>query len=97
MNKKTKYFFIFTFLLFISFASVVSYIVNYERATKDMLNNKAIFVSLVGLPDLAISTEAGYIRHRSLSDIKSVFTDGPEHLEYFTSTFAISYKERRND
>ena len=97
MNKKTKYFFIFTLFLFILFSSIVIYILNYETTTKNMLKNKAIFVSLVGLPDLAISTEVGYIRHRSLSDTKSIFTDGPEHLEYFTSTFAISYKERKND
>jgi len=80
-----------------SFVGMVAYIINFESLTKDKLDNKNIYVSIVGLPDLAISTEAGYIRHRSLSDIKSIFADGPEHLEYFPSTFAMSYKEQRDD
>lgn len=48
---------------------------------------KQAFVSLAGLPDLALVSEAHFVRHRSLSDTFAAFSDGPELLEYFPSTF----------
>jgi hypothetical protein len=88
MNKKTKYLFTF-FATFTVLFSIVIVVLNtkftQENSTKV---KKDIFVQTVGLPDLAISTEARYIRHRSLSDINSVFSEGPEHMEYAPSTFS---------
>lgn len=55
------------------------------------LAQKKAFVSLVGLPDLALVTEAHYVRHRSLSDTFAFFADSPELLEYFPSTFVYMY------
>ena len=52
---------------------------------------KEKFVSLVGLPDLSLVSEAHYVRHRSLSDVFSYFGDSPELLEYFPSTFVYHY------
>ena len=52
---------------------------------------KLNFVKLTGLPDLAISTEANYVRHRTLSDIFSIYKDDGSLREYFPSTFIISH------
>ena len=90
MNKKTNFLFIFTTLLLITLVVVVSTLDIYYSTSEKTIEKKNLFVKIIGLPDLAISTEARYIRHRSLSDINSIFSDGPEHLEYAPSTF-ITY------
>ncbi len=51
---------------------------------------KRVFVKMVALPDLCISTEAKYIRHRSLSDIFSIFSENPQSISYFTTTFVYA-------
>jgi len=58
---------------------------------QDFLEQKKSFVSLVALPDLAIANGANFIRHRSLSDTFSLFSNGPELLEFFPSTFTYMY------
>jgi len=55
------------------------------------VKTKNEFVSLVGLPDLALSNSANFIRHRSYSDTFALFSNGPELLEYFPSTFTYNY------
>jgi len=55
------------------------------------VKEKNIFVKIVSLPDLAISNSANFIRHRSLSDTFALFSNGPELLEYFPSTFTYNY------
>jgi hypothetical protein len=47
-------------------------------------------VRLIGLPDLALSTEARYIRHRSLSDFHSLFSEEGTLPEYFPSAFTYA-------
>jgi hypothetical protein len=42
-------------------------------------------ISVLGLSDLAISTEARYIRHLSLADIFSAFQDTPGGLDFLPS------------
>jgi hypothetical protein len=62
-------------------------------------NNKQIkkdFVSLSGLPDLAVSNEAHFIRHRSYADTFSLFANSPELLEYFPSTFVYNHPNTNN-
>lgn len=51
---------------------------------------KQAAVRLIGLPDLALSTEARYIRHRSLSDFHSLFSEEGTLPEYFPSAFAYA-------
>ncbi len=51
------------------------------------LRQKRAVVRLLGLPDLAMSTEAHAIRHRSLSNLFDVFGYGPSLLPYFPSDF----------
>ncbi len=95
MNKKTKLFFISSFLFICLFITTIVYIDTTKRVDQDILDKKDLFISLVLLPDLAISTEAPYIRHRSLVTAWDIFTDGPEHIEYFASTFTTNYKEKK--
>ena len=89
MNRKTNFLFIFTALLIVSLFVIVSILNINHTTSKQTVEKKELFVYTIGLPDLAISTEARYIRHRSLSDINSIFNDGPEHIEFAPSTFSI--------
>lgn len=43
-------------------------------------------VTLLGLSDLAISTEARYTRHPAISDVAVVFMDHPGAIDHFPST-----------
>lgn len=42
----------------------------------------------IGLPDLAITTAARYLRHYSLTDISTPFQDYPCSLDHFPAGFA---------
>jgi len=61
-----------------------------------MAEKKRSFVSLVGLPDLAISTEATYIRHRSISSVFSIYKDDATLREYFPSAYVFSHSHTIN-
>lgn len=56
-----------------------------QRLRKEQL------IAFVGLPDVALVSEAHFIRHRSLSDVFSSFNESPELLEYFPSTFVYQH------
>jgi len=96
MNKKTFYLgCVFIFLSVFAFAELV-YLKSTKSMTEDMRDKKNVFVSLVKLPDLAISTEATYVRHRSISDMFCIYKDDPTLREYFVSTYAISHSKLIN-
>ncbi|WP_373005005.1 hypothetical protein [Sulfurimonas sp.] len=84
-------------LLFILFSLVVILMVEsiYLSATKTLSQESQIkrkeFVSISGLPDLAISTEATFVRHRSMSDMFSIYKDDGSLREYFPSTYTYSH------
>ena len=67
------------------------YFSHTQGLTPSMITCKEEFIALVGLPDLALVSEAHYVRHRSLSDVFSYFNESPELLEYFPSTFVYHY------
>ena len=91
MNKKSKNLF-FVFLTLFSFLGIeLFYISSTKTMSKESLDKKREFIKLAGLPDLAISTEATYIRHRSLSKVGTIYKDDGSLREYFPSTYAISY------
>ena len=48
------------------------------------------YVRLVGLPDLAVATEARFLRFRSLADVYSPFNEGPELLDHFPASFVFA-------
>ena len=91
MNKKSKKLF-FIFLTLFSFLGLELIYLGFTKSMSDeSLNKKREFIQLSGLPDLAISTESKYIRHRSLNNIGTIYSDDGSLREYAPSTYAISY------
>ncbi len=91
MNRKSRLlFFIFASLGIALFAQIV-YLAATRSMSLDAVSAKRSFVSLTGLSDLAISTEASYIRHRSMSDLFSLYKDDGSLREYFPSTYLYSH------
>jgi len=66
-----------------------TYLTNLKTLSKEQINLKREFVSLTALPDLAISTEATFIRHRSLSTMFDMYKDDGTLREYFPSSFIL--------
>lgn len=84
MNNKSK----ITLGILIALISILVLEVIYISVKKkNSISQKNEFVSLLQLPDLAICTEATYLRHRSMSTTASIFKDDPLLLEYFPATF----------
>jgi len=91
MNKKSKYLFV-VFAILVSLTAVeILYLHQSKSLDENTLKKKEAFISMIGLPDLAISTEAMFIRHRSLSSVFAIFSESPELTEYFPSTFTYSH------
>jgi len=67
------------------------YLQTTKAMTKTQKEKKENFVSIAGLPDLAIVTETSSVRHRTLSDLFSIYRDDANLREYFPSTFAYSH------
>lgn len=97
MNYKTKIYFTTIFSLVAILFITVLFLQNFKTLKESEKNDKNILVSHVLLPDLSISTEAMYIRHRSLADLFSYFKDSPSLLEYFPSTFVYNYPKNINN
>ena len=97
MNKKSKYLFFFLGITTILLTFQTIYLYTNKSLTKENLAKKDILLKVVGLPDLAISTEAMYIRHRTLSDIFSLFKESPELREYFPTTYVYSHSHILNN
>ncbi len=57
---------------------------------------KKQFVALSTLPDLAIATEATFVRHRSLSTLFDIYREGEGLLCYFPTTYAYWYAPTLN-
>jgi hypothetical protein len=96
MNKKSRYLFVIFVALFSIFGIEITYIYLTKSMSDEVLEKKLEFVALVKLPDLAISTEATYVRHRTLSDLGGIYKDDGTLREYFPSTYAISHSHTIN-
>ena len=90
MFKKSYYFFIFFIFVLSIFITQIIYISSTKTLTLDEITKKNLFVKVTSLPDLALSTEANYIRHRSISDIFSIYRDDGTLREYAPSTYIYS-------
>lgn len=97
MNKKSKYLFFSILITLFTIVFELGYLSNFKSLSKKDIEDKNILVSSLGLPDLAISNEAMYIRHRTLSDTFSIFKEGPELKEYFPTTFVYSHSHILNN
>jgi len=80
-----------SFLIFFVLVEIV-YLNISKSMSEDMLNKKVSFVKLTGLPDLAFFSDINYVRHRSLSDLYSIYSDDSSLRERTTSTFSIANK-----
>jgi len=96
MNRKTKWLFSFSILLLLILIIEIIYIKQGNSLNKDTIVQKEKFILLSTIPDLAISTEANYIRYRSLSDLFSIYRDDPELREQFPTTFVYSHSHILN-
>lgn len=47
-------------------------------------------ISIIGLPDLTLVTEAVWIRHRSIGSVFSVFPEDGSLLDYYPSSFVYN-------
>lgn len=84
-------------MLVVFLLAEINYIHSTKSMSSEMLMSKRFFVEQTGLPDLAISTEANYVRHRSMSDMFSIYKDDGSLREYFVSTFAYSHSNNINE
>ncbi len=97
MNIKSKYLFFFLGITTILLVFQTIYLYTNKSLTKENLEKKDLLIQALGLPDLAISTEAMYIRHRTLSDTFSLFKESPELREYFPTTYVYSHSHILNN
>ena len=93
MFKKSQYLFKLLGLLTIIFVLQLAYLFTTEASTKEQIQLKNSFVKTTSLPDLAISSEAPFVRHRSLATAFDTYRDDSALLEYYPSTFI--YKANR--
>jgi hypothetical protein len=89
MNRKSRYFIVF-FVILLCAGTLQVICLHFDHQAQN-LDDRNQFVKVTGLPDLAISTESMYLRHRSLSSTFAVFKDDPLLLEYFPSTFTYKH------
>ena len=92
-TKSTNLFYFFGFLIS-TLLILIIYLSNTSSLTEEQIQKKNLFVKLLGLPDLAISTEVGYIRHRSISNFFSSFKDDGTLRENTLSSF--TYTQNRS-
>ncbi len=90
MFTKSVYFFLtITFVLLVLLVQSL-YIYLNNSVSQEEIKKKQYFVQTTGLPDLSLSTDASYIRHRSLSHISTILNEDGTLREYFPSTFSYS-------
>ena len=96
MNKKSKIFLlILSGLLSLSVVEVL-YLNEAKSMSSEALSKKKIFVSSTGLPDLSLSTEAQYIRHRSISNVFSIYSEDGTLREHSRASYAISSQVKKS-
>lgn len=95
-GKSKKIIYIFVSIISILFIEII-YLQTTMSMTDMQWQKKVDFVKLSGLPDLAISTEANYVRHRSLSSVFAIYKDDSSLREYFPSTFVISHSHIKKE
>ena len=87
---KTKKLLIFVAFLSFFILSESVYLYSSKSIDEKILDKKLTFLKYSTLPDLAISTEASFVRHRSLNTVFSTYKDDGALREYFPSSFTYS-------
>jgi hypothetical protein len=91
MNRKSHLLFYLFITVTISLIIELIYLQQSKSMRQKQQEKKEQFVAIAGLPDLAIVTETSTVRHRSLSDLFSIYRDDASLREYFPSTFVYSH------
>ncbi|MDD2653130.1 MAG: hypothetical protein PHX44_08795 [Sulfurimonas sp.] len=94
MTNKKSAFLLGAFLLLFGFVVVEIFYLSSTKNEADFAKKRE-FVATVGLADLAISTEASYIRHRSMSDFFSIYRDDGTLRDYFASTYVYKANDAK--
>ncbi len=97
MNKKSTYLLFALFITISVLIGVLAYLYTNKTLTKEQIEEKNILVSTLGLPDLSLFNSSMYLRHRSLSNIFSIFNEGPELKEHQMLTFTYSHSNILNN
>ena len=84
--EKTSLLFLSIFLIVVFFAIAEIIYFGSKDVTK-IIAKKRKAVSLIKLPDLAIVTEATWLRHRSISNVFTVFSEDGALLDYYPASF----------
>lgn len=89
-NKKSKIYFLVLLSIFLLLSVEIIYLKGKNTLSNEQIEQRSLYVQMVALPDLSISSETRSIRHRSLSDIFSIFNEGPEIRDFFPASFVYS-------
>ena len=86
----TKRFFLFFFTLCLITGAEFVYLYKTKSITKRAKEIKKEIAKICSIGDIAVANETKIIRQRSSVDLFSVFSESPELLEYFPSTFVYA-------
>ncbi len=67
-----------------------------QLETEQQLKLRCQFQRAVGLPNLAITNAARYLRHYSIADLTTPFQDYPASLDHFPAGFAFEPPDYSN-
>ncbi len=88
--KKSKIYFLIVVFIFFLFSVEIIYLNGNNTFNSNETQQRSLYIQMVSLPDLAISSETRSIRNRSLSDTFSIFNEGPEIRDFFPASFIYS-------
>ena len=89
-HKKSKIYFLVLLSIFLLLSIEIIYFKSKNTLSVDEAAQRSLYVQMVALPDLAISSETRSIRNRSLTDLFSIFNEGPEIRDFFPASFVYS-------
>jgi len=82
---------LWVFVSVIAFTIAELFYFNYKSNNiETLIVQKQKAVSIIGLPDLALVTEAVWIRHRSIGTVFSVFPEDGPLLDYYPASFVYT-------
>ena len=90
IGKRIRFFGAIVMVMVVALGGELFYGYRYLVPDGEAMTVKKSAVRLIGLPDLAVATEARFLRFRSLSDVFSPFNEGPELLDYFPAAFTYA-------
>jgi len=89
-NKSSKIYLFILLSIFLFLSVEIIYLKSKNTLNKAEKEQRNLYVQMAALPDLSISSETRSIRHRSLSDLFSIFNEGPEIRDFFPASFVYS-------